>query len=395
MKNRAWVSSALFAAMIVSNSLPVLFGESAGVVAGSVVTLWGGLCALAFSAKQKPNSKAIIIASILLVAQFLSYAFHPSEVGIKYLTNFLIYGALFLLIPLGNIDFNQVIKFVSYYGIILLPFYARYDYGYGFSEVEDLNGVLMTMSYRMLPFIIASLVVFLNRKNKLWERFLGAGVAILYLIVFFIIGARGAITSLIAFVALYYIISGKKHINKRARLFVVSIAAVVFFLSLDVIIDYLFDLLDSRGITSRSIERLYFGQMQGNDISSGRFKIYDMAFNEFFQSPIWGNGIGSFDSYKGTMPHNIILQLMVEGGLFFVIPFTIILVQGLMYIYEEGRNSDSVVFMLFIFCAGVIRLFFSSFLWGSHFCWLFILMVLNINSIKKNERISINNNSNV
>lgn len=393
MKNRVLLSSALFAALIGCNSLPVLFGESSGIVAGSVVTLWGLLSALALGAKQKPNSTAIIIASILLIAHFLSYFLHPSEVGTKYLTNFLIYGVLFLLIPLGNFDYNQVLKFVFYYGIILLPFYAKYDYSYDISDTRELSEILMTMSYRMLPFILASIVVSLNRNNRAWERILGGVVAILYLLVFFMVGARGAITSLFAFIAIYYIISGKKSNNKRARLFVVSIAAVVFFLCFDVIIDYLFELLDARGISSRSIERMYYGQIQGDDVSTGRFKIYNMAFNEFLQSPIWGNGIGSFDAYKGTMPHNIILQLMVEGGLIFVIPFMIIIIKGIKYIYVKGSRSDIGVFMLFIFCAGMIRLFLSYFLWGSHFCWLFVLMVLNINSFKKNERIGINNNS--
>ena len=395
MKNRVLVASALFAALISCNSLPVLFGESSGIVAGSVVALWVGLWALAFSTRQKPNSTAILIASVLLVAHFLSYAIHPSEVGTKYLTNFLIYGVLFLLIPLGNIDFNLVPKFVLYYGIILLPFYAKYDYSYSFGNVEELSAILMTMSYRMLPFILASLVVSLNRTNKLWERVIGVIVAVLYLLVFLIVGARGAITSLFAFIAIYYIVTGKKSNNKRARLFVVSIVAIIFLLCFDTIIDFLFNLLDVRGITSRSIERLYFGQMEGADVSSGRFKIYNMAFNEFLQSPIWGNGIGSFDAYKGTMPHNIILQLMVEGGLFLAIPFIVILIKGLKYIYEKGRYSDCGVFMLFIFSAGVIRLFLSSFLWGSQFCWLFVLLVLNINSFNKNERIGINNNSHI
>ena len=159
------------------------------------------------------------------------------------------------------------------------------------------------------------------------------------------------------------------------------------------LIEYLFNLLDARGISSRSIERMYYAELGGGDVSAGRFKIYNMAFNEFLQSPIWGNGIGSFDSYKGTFPHNILLQLMVEGGLLFLIPFTIILIKGFIYIFEKGRSSVSGVFMLFVFCAGMIRLFFSFYLWGSHFCWLFVLMVLNIKSFNKNERNSIYNNS--
>lgn len=394
MKYKVIFSCALFAALICCNSLPVLFGESSGIVAGTVVALWGVLLALELSAQHKPNKSAVIIAVVLLVAHILSYGFHPSEVGTRYFTNFLIYGALFLLIPLGNIDFNLVIKIVFYYGIILLPFYARYDYGYGFSEAGEFEGgILMTMSYRMLPFILASLYMFLNKTNKVWERVSGIAIAALYLLVFLIVGARGAITSLFAFISIYYIISGKKRKNKIVRFTIIGIAAIVFFTSFDHIIDYLFNLLDTHGISSRSIERMYYADLGGGDVSAGRFKIYKMAFNEFLSSPIWGNGIGSFDSYKGTFPHNVFLQLMVEGGLFFVVPFTVVLIKGLIYIYKKGRNSVSGGFMLFVFCAGMIRLFFSSYLWGSHFCWVFILMVLNIKIFDKNERNSIYNNS--
>lgn len=396
MKNRVLVSSALFAALICCNSLPVLFGESSGIVAGTVVALWGILCALELSAGQKPNSTAIIIAVILLIAHFLSYAFHPSEIGKRYFTNYLIYGALFLLIPLREIDFNKVLKIVFYYGIILLPFYARYDYGYGITDAGDFEGgILMTMSYRMLPFILAPILLFLNKTNKIWERGAGIVVAVLYSLIFLIVGARGAIISLFAFISIFYIISGDKRKNKIVRLSIISITAIVFLTSFDLIIDNLFNLLDTFGISSRSIERMYYAEFGDGDISAGRYKIYGMAFNEFLQSPIWGNGIGSFDSYKGTFPHNIFLQLMVEGGLFLVVPFTIIFIKGLTYIYKKGRNSVSGGVMLFLFCSGMIRLLFSFYLWGSHLCWLFILMVLNINCFNKNERKSINNNSHI
>ena len=394
MKNRVFASSALFAALICCNSLPVLFGESSGIVAGTVVALWGALCALELRSGQKPNSTAIVIAVLLLIAHLLSYAFHPSEIGTRYLSNYLIYGALFLLIPMGNIDFNRVLKIAFYYGVILLPFYARYDYGYGINEVGEFEGgILMTMSYRMLPFILAALFVTLNKTNKVWERVLGIVVITLYLLIFLIVGARGAITSLFAFLAIYYIISGKERMQKIARLSIMGIVAIVFFTSFDFIIDYLFNLLDTRGVSSRSIERMYYSSIAGGDVSAGRFKIYKMAFNEFLQSPIWGNGIGSFDSYKGTFPHNIFLQLMVEGGLFFVIPFTVLLIRGLVYIFEKGGKTASGGIMLFVFCSGMIRLFFSSYLWGSHFCWLFILLALNIKVFRKNERNSISNNN--
>ena len=389
--------SILFAVLICCNSLPVVFGETSGIVGWTVIGLSLLLIFLGLLKNNKPTALTVGgVIIFLCMAHFISYAVHPSDIGRKYMNMFLIYGALFMLLPIGAVNFKLSLKTIYYFGILVLPLYLSYNYGYGATEIDEgyEDGILMTMSYRVLPYICASFFVFLDKDNKFWQRLLGIAVFVAYCFLLIIMGARGAITSVMVFVSLCYVVdagSSKKKV-KRSVIFILGIALVlVFFNSL---ITSLFNYFESHGLNSRSITRIYFVQVMGGDISAGRNEIYSMAINEFFRSPIWGNGIGSFDSYKGTFPHNIFLQLMVEGGLLFLIPFLIVFFRGMKFIFTSDFKSPFNKMLILILCSGMVRLFFSSFLWGSHFCWLFVLLVLCSKSlIEREKNACISNNS--
>lgn len=380
--------SVLFAVLICCNSLPVVFGETSGIVSWTVIGISVLLIFLGMMSNNKPTLSILGVIAFICLAHLVSYAFSPSDIGRRYMNLFLLYGALFMLLPVGTVDFQLTIKTIFYFGTLLSPLYLSYNYGYSLTEIEEgyEDGILMTMSYRVLPYICSSFYVFVDKENKLLLRLLSLSVFAVYSFLLIIMGARGAIASILIFVSLCYVVDANTSKKKIKRSIVFIICISLLLILFNPLIISLYNFFESHGINSRSITRIYYAQIFGGDLSAGRNDIYSMAINDFFSSPIWGNGIGSFDSYKGTYPHNIFLQLMVEGGLLFLVPFLIVFFKGIKVIFTLDFNSSYNKMLMLILCSGVVRLFFSSFLWGSHFCWLFVLLVICSKQLIERER---------
>ena len=81
-----------------------------------------------------------------------------------------------MLLPIGAVNFKLTLKAIYYFGILVLPLYLSYNYGYGATEIDEgyEDGILMTMSYRVLPYICASFFVFLDKSYNLIYSRVGA-----------------------------------------------------------------------------------------------------------------------------------------------------------------------------------------------------------------------------
>src|SRR5699024_3986187 len=78
-------------------------------------------------------------------------------------------------------------------------------------------------------------------------------------------------------------------------------------------------------------------------ILNARDIVYERAFDMFASAPFFGNVVGSYgDKYINsfTYPHNLILQLLVEGGIILTLPFIFILiVSGWQLLKSWSKNS--------------------------------------------------------
>ena len=143
----------------------------------------------------------------------------------------------------------------------------------------------------------------------------------------------------------------------------------------DKMIEWLYDNTESMGLSMLVISRLYFKTTQGTDMDSGRSDLIDAALRDFDESPIWGNGIASFQNFT-IYPHNLFVQMLQEGGLILFIPFFLIFLIGLKNLILSDRYTTYYRILLFTFCGGVIQLMFSSYFWTSSIYWLFVMLVL-------------------
>ena len=179
----------------------------------------------------------------------------------------------------------------------------------GLSNYYSQNGIYMAIS------LCASFALFFikSHKSMLWKVLLWS--VVLFALV--LTGKRGVlIFSVFAMIITYIICKEGAFANKLvAILFILSsISLVIYALSFYV-----------EGVAA-SIERItamFLTENTNSDISSGRFKLYTIAWNFFKESPLFGIGWREFskevvnfynqDSFLRDA-HNVFLQLLCETG---------------------------------------------------------------------------------
>ena len=116
---------------------------------------------------------------------------------------------------------------------------------------------------------------------------------------------------------------------------------------------------------------------KAGDVSNGRMYLYELTFKYFLQAPIMGHGISTFAKYTNNVyPHNSILQLMFDGGIFLTF-----FVVG-MIISRSKRNLKNTdiygfAFYLYLFFASVPTSMLSGDIFADRVFWLYVFMLMN------------------
>ena len=161
--------------------------------------------------------------------------------------------------------------------------------------------------------------------------------------------------------------------TKKLLIFSVIICIIMILLiHIIPILTFINDFLNSHNISFKIIEK-NLRLLKEGDVSNGRENIYPIAIEGINKSFIIGNGIGSFNLKYNTYPHNFILQIMYEGGLLFLIPIIIPAIYGFYTILAKKNISKNMrSFVIFLFCASIIRLFISYEFWKEMFFWMYL-----------------------
>ena len=373
---REYIKTFGLALMICSRSLTQLLDFPRSSL---YVVLIGFVLAIFTSLKELFNKKKI--ALILFIGIFFLISLPVSGMNkttVEYFLYFICFGFTSLLAPTIK-DFNYVVRFILLIGIVLVWSYVNIDYAAIIENVggvnENVAGVFMDISYKTLVFVLSGILLAIT-DSKLAVKIISVATAIVYAIIAFVYGARGALLSIGVFLFIFWIIRACNIRERKKRIITSSIILLVIAILFTPLITITYEFLDNRGIEARSIERIYEKMSNDESMSEGRDIIYKKAAVGIIDSPIWGHGIGSFDNYSGTYPHNIILQLLYEGGIILTIPLLILLIKGFLMIFSFRFQQSFRFFLLLIFCSGVIELFLSSFLWMSICLWFFYGQVL-------------------
>lgn len=370
------INSAIVALLLCCNSVSMII-QSDGIVVGTVFLCFTFL--LLFNIRKYIidgyHKRSLFTIFLVLVLLISSSVLGTGAQYQLYFLNFICYGIPFLLLPIMQVDYRKVLIYISWYGLLFLPFYVTYDYASALLNYQEDGGLLMTVSYRILPFIISSLYSFFSSFSfKIKLLFLIESIS--YLIILFIFGSRGAQLGIMFFLIVFvaYFFKSKQAFHRY--LIISSIVILFFFFFFVDVINVLVELFDNNDVQALALNRIQYKLTEGDDMDSGRIELIQMAMDDFYHNPIFGKGIGSFMDYT-HYPHNVFFHILCENGLIIFLIVSALIFKGVIDIFNYDLNNQYRGFLLFVFCSGIIQLLFSFYFWGSQYFWTFIFLIIN------------------
>lgn len=174
----------------------------------------------------------------------------------------------------------------------------------------------------------------------------------------------------------YYIFSQRKQFNKRTVGTLLLFATIIF---MAIQGDLLVSLSNDRNVT-KMLTRITDASVGNFGDRSAQFRkdAIFMSIRSFFDSPIIGNGINS-SRESGYLPHNQLLFVLVEHGLFGMCFYLAYLWQNYRALRNLPKNSFSfLVFMLYI--SQLIEMFFSHNLYHMR-CYIIVTAMISAGTI--------------
>lgn len=342
-------------------------------------------------------SGTCVILVLLLIAfyQVTLYFIGPPK------TSFSIFGVMviasILLPSLVKIDARVFIK-----AIMFFPSFAilRLDKVFAF-QVDWKDTISMDASYAFLVPICATIVYmyFYYKEEKKRDKYITIVLCVINMIFFAQIlkyGSRGPILCVLLMAAFLYLIKPPKSLGVRKKrnyfmILVFGLIALYFsFYSLLSAVSFVSEL---NGIKLRFVEKMIELSIEG-DITNGRDMINDITINGIIDNPIFGHGLDRFDANTGMFyPHNILLQLLYDGGIVGFLCLFIPLIKSMSHFFKTCTKEEYAVFTILCF-SSLPGAFFSGNMWSLARVWLFFGFVLSKYFVVKNMNIRIKSNNN-
>lgn len=325
-----------------------------------------------FSVNISINKLGIIFVFVYFLIYFLFSLIKGNfnEYTIRYITEFIVLGIPLFIVSQLDFDPKIVLRIIAFLSVLVLPVHLI-NINLEFVSYLTDSELMMTISYNLVKMIVSGVLLLFLERNIFVLLIL---LVLVLLPSYFLInvGARGAILSLVISVILSFIYINNKPIKVFSfKVFSILAILVLLLFNFSDIIFWLYDLFNEYDIRSIALERVVDMIDNDLDLTTGRDTLLDVAILGFMDSPIIGNGIGSFDNYSGFYPHNLFLQQIYEGGVVFGFPILII---TLLSFYFLNSNVDRIMrfFLIYLITTSVVHLFFSSYFWSSSIYWFLI-----------------------
>lgn len=272
----------------------------------------------------------IFSAGILILLLLLSYAFDNS------LSQYMFSGSLFsspvpvllfiyfpvFLLFLNKLDFPLLMRLLYFFSIITLLIAVSVLGVYVFI-IRSMPVDYMSFAYLILTPTFVCFIWGLNGALFSFILSLLGGFSI------FIVGCRGALVALIAFLvlsSLYSFISKKGKIDRRVKGFILFVAFILILLSFHNMLSSLSDNLGSLDLQSRTVERLLLGSSDFLQRES-RQDLWKQAIDNtgfFMGKGLFAdrNVLLDFNG-QSAYTHNFFLEVLLEFG--FVFGFIILI----------------------------------------------------------------------
>lgn len=299
----------------------------------------------------------------------------PNEL---YNTYFFSMGVRFIPALLCGVIMLKEENALSYMGKALLPFVSIYTIVLAsviFNANANSNMVLtynveggmnyQTMSYYSVFSFGLTLYLLVNSSFSKLVNFFLVIISFIQIVMALMTGSRGAFVLAIIIVA-YYIFN---HF---------SIKKAVLISSIVILISYIFFMNFENGyLLDMGISRIMNFWSDSSAIEQdSRWIRWNLAWNAFEESPIWGNGIGSVFYKVGFYSHNIFTDLLCEGGILLTGVCIYILFRFLVKIKYLISCDRKFELILIIFLCSFVNILFSGYYLSETGIWLSFVYIL-------------------
>lgn len=325
----------------------------------------------------------LLLCAIIILLYFSTRCFYD-EVNNRYTSYFLSMGIRFIpavLTGMYMLSHDDIMKKVEY---ALLPFILLYTItlasvaftaNIGVNIAQTFNTDFLNYQsisyYSIFAFgFNMYLIVQCSNSYTRYRRYILIALAILQVIITIMAGGRGAFVLGCVF-TLYFAL---KHITFSKLISYILIGLAVL-LTINAI-------LSDNEIFKMGFERIFnfFGNTEaiGTD---NRWIRWNLAWNAFTKSPVFGHGLGSVFYEVGFYSHNIFTDMLCEGGVVLFLIFIFVLMKFIrasqILITEDYRNEIIVIVFL---CSFVMNSF-SGYYLSDTGIWLSLTYVLCKNSL--------------
>lgn len=183
-------------------------------------------------------------------------------------------------------------------------------------------------------------IIFSKRKGKLLDYSINISMIVFLVIGLFLAAKRAHLIFMICAILITLLISlDKKFYLKKLNRLILGSSLI----SLIIFITFMKINEDSPIIMFiNELKYTFIGIIQGEDVSTGRIKLYKYSWELFTSNPIFGigwkefisNSVGLLNIYRGSHPHNIYLQLLTELG---IVGFVLFMIP-VIYVYLKTFN---------------------------------------------------------
>lgn len=386
-KTKEFLTSLLISFAFLFNSICLLVNilipsvENFGEIFVVAILLLGiGACAIS---SIKINYSLLRINVILLLAMLGSFLYYENDDAIKtLLTNFIVWGIGITILMMQEYSMEKVLSISFKVSIIVMIFDIITN--------ADENYDSMVWAYAVLPCIAVTIVHFV------YIRFTGLLSKIAYIpgflmLIKFVLNAnRGGLISLAVLVILLNFKAKDKSNNKLKNKYLLGTLLIILFVILIVFIEqitlYLYDTLASYGVEVSAIKKMY-RLIEADNVSNNREELYNFAWNGFLSSPVFGNGIGGFSVNHGGWAHNLILQLLYEGGVILTALILVPLIKSSVFILKSTIVTvEEYSMYIVLFSTSIPRLLFSTELWNTQAFWMLFALCILIGTKYKNKK---------
>ena len=387
--NKSSLASIGLSLLLCTTALSIVFPISGiSVIIASISLLVG----LYVSDLKRNNALIIGCLFVFITAHFLiAYLFFDTDEKILsfYFFSFTLYGLCGLIYSGAEIDYTTFYRVTLVWAaIVSIIIYKITFNGYLPSSVstpDDAAKYFMSVSQAVGLILLVLFFNVFEEKSTIF-RVISLLLFIFYFVFMFSYGARSFLLAFFIFIAFY--ILKKKGALSIPTVFFLILGLLLLATYFNDFVLWLNTLLSEYNLESRTITRLVRYQQLDGDASAGRYTIWLQGFHGFLSSPIIGNGIASFETKYGYYVHNLIIQLLYEGGVILATPIIYVLFKFSKLLFSRSIRFDDWVFIFLIFCSGVIYLFFSTVVWRSLYFWFFIGWVICYKKPKNKIQIS-------